>query len=193
MLQLHKRNVMHPKSGKSLSERNEKNAQSYLMFLKQKRSGAIKGRGFADGRKQRGTKNKTDTSSPTVSTEAIFLVSTIAAKEDRDVAVMDIPGAFLQTDIEEEGVFIKLQGRMAKLLALIEPSLYRQHIIMEHGKPVLYSELKKGPLRHVTIGFNLLGAGFQRSPQFRLQDQPIRPLCCKQDDRRKTAYYLLAC
>lgn len=32
---------------------------------------------------------------------------------------------------------------MAEMLAMIDPKLYRQHIIMENGKPVLYAELKK--------------------------------------------------
>lgn len=143
MLQLHSREVMEPKSGESLSDKNKSDALSYLMFLKKKRDGTIKGRGCADGRKQRGTMTKAATSSPTVSTEAIFLVITIAAKERRDVAVMDIPGAFLQTELEEGNIFVKFQGKMAEMLALIDPALYRRHITMEKGKPVLYAELKK--------------------------------------------------
>lgn len=56
---------------------------------------------------------------------------------------MDVPGAFLQTDLEGEKMHIKLEGRMAELLAIIDPKLYRQHIIMENGRPVLYAELRK--------------------------------------------------
>lgn len=143
MVQLHLREVMTPKSGPALTEKNKRDALSYLMFLKEKRDGSIKGRGCADGRKQRGSLSKADISSPTISTEGLFLIVTIAAKEKRDVAIIDIPGAFLQTDLDEACVHIKLQGRMAELLAMIDPVLYRRHIIIERGRPVLYAELKK--------------------------------------------------
>jgi hypothetical protein len=48
------------------------------MFLKQKR-GKIKGRGCADGRKQREYLGRDETSSPTVSIETIMLTSIIDA------------------------------------------------------------------------------------------------------------------
>lgn len=113
------------------------------MFLKKKRDGTMKGRGCADGKKQRGTMTKAETALSTVSTEAIFLVVTIAAKEIRDVAVMNIPGAFLQTELEEGNIFVKFQGKIAEMLALIDPAIYRRHITMQKRKPVLYAELKK--------------------------------------------------
>jgi hypothetical protein len=43
------------------------------MFLKEKRCGKIKGRGCADGCKQREYLSKEDTSSPTVAIESVFL------------------------------------------------------------------------------------------------------------------------
>ena len=61
------------------------------MFLKKKRCGQIKGCGCTDGRKQRLCKGKGKTSSPTVSTEALFLSCMIDALERRDVATVDIP------------------------------------------------------------------------------------------------------
>ena len=63
------------------------------MFLKEKRDGSIKGRGVADGRKQRKKIEPKDATSPTVSTEAVMLAAKIDALEGRDVAVVDIPGA----------------------------------------------------------------------------------------------------
>ena len=53
------------------------------MFLKEKRDGTIKGRGCADGRKQREYTNKEDASSPTVAIESVFLTSVIDAHEAR--------------------------------------------------------------------------------------------------------------
>ena len=69
----------------------------YLMFLKRKRCGKIKARGCVDGRPQRDWMTRTDTTSPTVSSEAFFISCAIDAKEDRDTATVDIPGAFMQT------------------------------------------------------------------------------------------------
>ena len=81
MKQLHDRNVCEPVHAKSLSCEQKNKALGYLMFLKQKRCGRIKGRGCADGQKQRVWTNKEDATSPPVSTEAILLTSVIDAKE----------------------------------------------------------------------------------------------------------------
>lgn len=143
MQQLHDRSVMRPKSGSELSPADKHAALRYLMFLKEKRDGNIKGRGCADGRKQREYIRKEETSSPTISTEAVLIIITIAAKEKRDVASVDLPGAFMQTELDGEKVTIKFEGRMVELLAMIDPKLYRPHVIIERGKPVLYAELCK--------------------------------------------------
>ena len=55
--------------------------------------GTTKARGCADDRPQRIYTNKEDTSSPTISIEAMMLSCTIDAKENRYVVVSDIPGA----------------------------------------------------------------------------------------------------
>jgi hypothetical protein len=49
MLQLHDRKVMAPKHAKELSHEQKQEALAYLMFLKCKRCGKIKGRGCANG------------------------------------------------------------------------------------------------------------------------------------------------
>ena len=53
------------------------------MYLKEKSDGRIKGRGCADGRKQREYIRKEDEASPTVSTEAVFITSVFDALENR--------------------------------------------------------------------------------------------------------------
>ena len=53
MKQLHDRDVMIPVHKKSLTPEQRREALAYLMFLKRKRCGKIKGRGCADGRRQR--------------------------------------------------------------------------------------------------------------------------------------------
>jgi hypothetical protein len=62
--------------------------------------------------------------------------------ERREVATADIPGAFMEADMDEL-VHMKLEGRMAELLVKLDPKLYRKYIQVENGKTVLYVELKK--------------------------------------------------
>ena len=84
MKQLHDHNVCEPVHVKALSSKQKNKALGYLMFLKQKRCGRIKGRGCADVQKQQVWTNKEDATSPTVSTEAVLLTSVIDAKEQRE-------------------------------------------------------------------------------------------------------------
>ena len=79
--QLHERGVGEPRDAATLSPTQKRNALGYLMFLKQKRTGQIKGRGCANGRKQRLHTPKDDASSPTVATESVLLSCVIDAKE----------------------------------------------------------------------------------------------------------------
>jgi Reverse transcriptase (RNA-dependent DNA polymerase) len=103
------------------------------MFLKKKRNGTIKGRGCADSRKQRAYAAKEDASSPTVAIESVMLLCVIVAMEGRDVATIDIPGAFMQADMDEL-VHVRLDGKMAELMVRIDPKLYRKHIQIEKEK-----------------------------------------------------------
>ena len=82
--QLEYRNVLEPIKSTQLTRSDRIKALRYLMYLKRKRCGRIKARGCADGRKQRIYKTKDETSSPTVSIEALFLTSVIDAHERRN-------------------------------------------------------------------------------------------------------------
>jgi hypothetical protein len=83
------------------------------MFLKQKRDGKIK-----------------DDSSPTVTMESVLLSYIIDAKEERDVAVVDILNAFIQTRVEDEKdmAFIKIRGILVDILVEIAPYVYKYYI-----------------------------------------------------------------
>jgi hypothetical protein len=81
MQQLHDRDVIEPKKANMLTRDEKRKALQYLMFLTNKRCGQIKGRGCADGRKQRIYKTKEETSAPTVAIEALMLLCIIDAKE----------------------------------------------------------------------------------------------------------------
>jgi hypothetical protein len=141
--QLHDRDVIKPKEARELSWDECQKALQYLMFLKQKRSGVIKGRGCADGRKQQEHLGKEDTSSPTVTTEGLMFSCIIDAKEGQDVATADIPSAFMQTNLNKM-VHMRLDGAMAELLVKIDPKLYRKYLVQAGKKKVIYTiELQK--------------------------------------------------
>ena len=134
---------MHGRKHNELTREDKKKALQYLMFLKEKRSGRIKGRGCADGRKQRLYKSKEETSSPTISLEALFLTCLIDAKEGRKVVTLDIPGAFMQADMDEK-IHIKLEGDLALLLVRLDPSYKRYLAYLGKRKiPTIYTELSK--------------------------------------------------
>ena len=97
------------------------------MFLKEKRDGSIKGCGVADGRKQREKIEPKDTTSPTVSTEAVMLTVTIDKLEGRDVAVLDIPGAYLSADMDDE-VHVVFRGTLAEMMVMAYPALYQPFV-----------------------------------------------------------------
>ncbi|MFN7263281.1 MAG: reverse transcriptase domain-containing protein, partial [Cyanobacteriota bacterium] len=142
MKQVHYRNVIRPRMSKDLTKEQKKQALRYLMFLKEKRCGRIKGRGCADGRKQRLWKTREETSSPTVRTESVFLSAVIDACEEREVVTLDVPGAFMQADIDEF-VLVKFESELAQLLEQVEPALYSPYKTIENGKEVIYVQLQK--------------------------------------------------
>ena len=99
--QLHKRVTFCPARTYNLSEKQKHESLTLLMFLKEKRDGSIKGRRVADGRKQRYKIEPKDATSPTVSSETVMLTSKSNALEERDVAVVDIPGKYLSADMDD--------------------------------------------------------------------------------------------
>jgi len=90
------------------------------MFLKEKRTGEVKGICCADGRPQRDYMMKEENSAPTVSIEALLLSCVIDAMERRDAAIVDIPGAFMQANMDDV-VHLKMEGRLAELLVKVDP------------------------------------------------------------------------
>jgi hypothetical protein len=77
-----------------------------------------------------------------VATEAVFLTSAIDARERRHVATLDIPGAFMQADIDEL-IFLKLDGTMATLLADTNPGKFQPYMTTERGQQVIYLRINK--------------------------------------------------
>ena len=101
MKQLHFRDTFRPNHWNELSPHHKLMVLESHMFLKEKRDGKIKGRTVAGGNKQLDYISKEDASSPTVTTESVLLTCIIDAEEGRDVAVIDIPNAFIQTRVQK--------------------------------------------------------------------------------------------
>ena len=115
------------------------------MFIVEKRDGRIKARKCAVGSKQRTFEgyNKAEWASPTVSTDGVFITSTIDAHERQHVATCDLSGAYLNTKNNEETLML-LKGRLAELMVQVDPKLYRKYITTsKKGEPMLYVTLSK--------------------------------------------------
>ena len=118
-------------------------ALSSLLFLKEKRTGKIKGRACINGAPQRDYITKEEAASPTVSTESTFITAAIAAKEKRKVRCYDIPSAFVNTDVDED-VLMVLRGELADMMVQIAPQIYRKYVTVDRkGTPILYVKLQK--------------------------------------------------
>jgi hypothetical protein len=130
MKQLHFRDTFKPLHYHELTDAQKKTVLESHLFLKEKRDGKIKGRKVAGGNKQRDYISKEDASSPTVATESVLLSSIVDASEGRDVAVIDIPNAFIQTRIEDEEdmAIIKIRGILVNMLVEIAPEFYKPFV-----------------------------------------------------------------
>ena len=87
---------------KSLSQEKKDKALPVLMFMVKKRNGDIKTRGYANGSVQQIYTDKNSVSSPTPDFYAFKYVCAVIAKEGRDVATVDLPDFFLQTEQDGE-------------------------------------------------------------------------------------------
>ncbi len=118
-------------------------ALSSLLFLKEKQSGAIKGRACINGAPQREHILKEEAASPTVSTEMAFITVAIAVNKKRKVRCYDVPSTFVNTDVDED-VLMVLKGELADMMVQITPQVYRKYLMVDRkGTPILYVKLQK--------------------------------------------------
>jgi len=137
--QLHDMETFVPVDGNALTAKQRRMALASLMFLKEKRSGEIKGRACVDGRPQRETIPKEEAASPTAATESVVITSVIDAHKNRDVATLDIPGACLHAKNDDKNVFMTLRGLLAELMVKIAPKIYREYLMTTtKGQKILY-------------------------------------------------------
>ena len=146
----------------SLTAQQKKWALPILLFMVMKRNGTLKSRACADGRQQRLWTNKEEVSSPTPSIEALKYTMIVDAQENRDVAVVDLPAQFLQTEMDE-AIHLKLQGPLLLLLVEHDTKMWKKHLRKENGRPVIYVDCKKaiyGTLNAAILAYKKLTKHF---------------------------------
>ena len=66
-------------------------------------------------------------------TEAVTLTAKIGALEVRGVALVDIPGAYLSADMNDE-VHVVLRETLTDMMVAADPELYRPFVSYDTGK-----------------------------------------------------------
>lgn len=123
-----------------LLEKDKQKALNVVNLIKIKRDGKVKGRTVADGSKECQYLLKEDESvaSPTVSLVVIISTLLIDVNEGWDIAIFDVPGAFLQAEIPpREQILLKIKGRFVDLMCSVNPE-YTKDVHVEKGTKVLY-------------------------------------------------------
>ena len=169
--QLDDKGVFEPLHFNELTKAQRKQGLRLVQLIKKKRSGKIKGRTCADGRPQRRYITQEESTSPTVSIEALMLSLMIDAHENRVVATCDISGAFLHCDMDEFA-YVVVDGELVNMLIRSNPK-YAEYIhITRDGRKVVYLQLKKalyGTLKAARLFFEnltttLTSMGFEANP-----------------------------
>jgi hypothetical protein len=80
-----------------------------------------------------------------VTAEAVMLTCVIDAQENRDVAVVDIPNAFVQTVVSDEDaehrVMVRIRGPLVDILVSMAPDVYGPYVsVTKTGQKVLIVE-----------------------------------------------------
>ena len=160
--------ALKPVHRSDLSECDRKNVIRSFMFLKAKYDAMgvfekIKARLVANGAQQTAY-SKVETASPTVAIESVMTVLSIAAKEKRRIATVDIGGAYLNAEMTGEPVFIELDAELAVILTAKFPDV--KQYVDSQGKIVarldkaLYGCVQSALLWYKTMTNYLSEIGF---------------------------------
>jgi hypothetical protein len=128
--QLHWRNKPIPKQYSQLTEDEKTKVLESHIFVVKKHTRETKARLVGGGNKQQDYLTKEDSSSFTVATESVLLTLIVNADEQQDVAIVDIPNAFIQTWVEDkkDWVIIQIHGVVVDWLTKIAPEVYTQYV-----------------------------------------------------------------
>eukprot|EP00956_Cyclotella_meneghiniana_P035517 scaffold115573_cov38-Cyclotella_meneghiniana.AAC.1 len=170
--QLHDLVTYTPVHARELTDKQKREALASLIFLTEKRCGRVKTRACVNGNPQREYIPKENAASPTVMNDSVMITSAIDAHENRRVVTLDIPGAFLHADLDEE-VIMLLRGQLAELMVKVDPELYGPYLTKtKKGESILYVKMLKamyGLLRSALLFYlklvkDLTDFGFTMNP-----------------------------
>ena len=129
------------------------------MLLVEKRDGRIKAGMCTGGSIQQDWMEWKETTSPTAMTESIVLTAVIDAEEGRDVVIIDVPHAFVQTPISEkqpdDQIIMNIRGVLVVMLIKLEQETYKDNTSMRVS-PRSYMSCAQGNLWHVAISTAIL-------------------------------------
>ena len=143
-------------------------------LIKKKRNGTIKGRSCLNGSKQKKfLKEGESIASPTVCLEAILMTLGIDIYEERDVAIFDVPGAYLHALMpEDKNVIMVLRGKFVDIMCQVDPSYHEYVTVNSKGQKVLYLKILRalyGCIESALLWYQLYaetleGLGFKINP-----------------------------
>ena len=173
MKQLHDWGVFKPIHPKNLSTSERRKILESLMFLVGKRDGTIEAWTCANGSAQRARMGKDDALSPTLSMEAIMLTAVIDAIEEKHVITVDIPNAFVQTDVSTDNhgywIIVVIKGPLVDMLMQREPET-----------PMCHWEGKEGSMfTHQESNYGMLQSGLLYYQKFRKEIRSSNQSCFK--------------
>jgi hypothetical protein len=130
-LQLHNQGAFDGQHAGELTKSQKRAALQAISLIKEKRCGKINGWIVADGTPQRALYTKDETSSPTVSTDALMMSVMLDACEHRDVATADVAGAYLHASLEDF-TLLKIGRRVSRdYVQRLRKVLHRVHDVQE--------------------------------------------------------------
>jgi hypothetical protein len=147
-------------------------------YLEEKRDGRLKARiigGTGSSRQDR--TQYPDVSSPTVRPETVQILIKVAATKGNNLAVMDVPGAYLHAPMQDMRLgsepdtprYVKVTGLLARLFVRLVPSwdefLSEDGILVLKLNKALYGLVESARLWNIEIRGTLEGAGFTQSAQ----------------------------
>ena len=114
--------------------------------------------------------NKTESASPAAHAESVLLAAIVGTYEERFVGVSDAKGAYPNAKFDEF-LLIKFKNKQVKIMCDIDEK-YRQYVIKENGKEVLYLILNKALCSYVQstllwyrmLSSFLIEIGFELNP-----------------------------
>ena len=140
---MHGMDAVKPVHANTLTREQKRRSLKMLMFIKEKRYWRLKGRRCADDKNQRKNTHRKYKTLPTVTLESVLLTAMIYSSEGRDVAVTEIPGTYLHTEMDEE-FWVIFEGTLAELIVKVSPKLYSPYVTVDkRGRKVLYAKISK--------------------------------------------------